>query len=184
MLLKNMTAMNFEALSLFQHTTVPSALEQQQSMGELKDIISTTADISCIERDNKGNNTPGTVRNVSRAMSTPFTSNTNISHRGNDNSRSNRQMEYFDEETPRKSPPMPPTLPSSRVPLGESKIQNQNPNVNVGKISVASDQGSVGGGGMGTGIIKGFNQQLVTRPPHPPLVQSGDRGVHYTSYTR
>jgi hypothetical protein len=100
MLLKNMTAMNFEALSLFQHTTVPSAVEQQQSMGELKDIMLNTAEISVIERENKRS-----------FLNTPFTSNTNISRNTNepDKQHLKQQRDLFDEETetPRRIQPMP-----------------------------------------------------------------------------
>lgn len=123
MLLKNMTAMNFEALSLFQHTTAPTPFEQQQSMGELKDIISNTADISCIEKEKKMNtqNTPST----SRIINNLFTSNTNISRRLSDHDKLQYQqqqeqqqqqdMEYA-EETPRRAPfPTPSTGPTRGI---------------------------------------------------------------------
>lgn len=100
MLLKNMTAMNFEALSLFQHTTVPSAVEQQQTMGELKDIMLDTTEISVIERENKRS-----------FLNTPFTSNTNLSRNSTelDKQQLQQQRELFDDETetPRRVQPMP-----------------------------------------------------------------------------
>lgn len=92
--------MNFEALSLFQHTTVPSAVEQQQSMGELKDILLNTAEISIIERENR-----------SRLVNTPFTSNTNLSRTTTEQERQQQQQQrdLFDEdtETPRRVQPTP-----------------------------------------------------------------------------
>lgn len=180
--------MNFEALSLFQHTTVPTPLEQQQSMGDLRDIISSTVDISCIERENRGSSTPGTMRDISRTVNTPFTSNTNISHRGNnDYDRPNRQMAYFEEDTPRKPLPMPPTLAPSRVPLGDSNILNLNQNVSSTRTPVstsASGQGPVSGSGIESGMVRGFGPSVVTRPPYPPSVQSGDKGIPFTPYSR
>ena len=154
MLLKNMTAMNFEALSLFQHTTVPTPQEQQQSMGELKDIISNTADISCIE--NRGN-TPGTARTISRSMSTAFTSNTNISLRGPDYDRHHnqqQQIEYHDEETPRKSLPIPSAILPTRIPLGDTRGINPIP----------SRARPPSGSGTGTGMVRGTGQ-VIGRPP-------------------
>ena len=105
MLLKNMTAMNFEALSLFQHTTVSSPPEQQQTIGELKDIITSTADISCIETENRGD----------APRSDQFTSNT---HTFSSSLGSSNRCGYegslgdsFGEEGPRRSQPTP--IPTS-----------------------------------------------------------------------
>lgn len=117
MLLKNMTAMNFEALSLFQHTTVPSYVEQQQSMSELKEIIANTGDISCIEGGNKGN-TPGTVKSYAN---TAFTSNTNISRRPSEFEKQQLQRDQ-DEEAPRQSQPQPSSMGPPRVILGDSNL--------------------------------------------------------------
>jgi hypothetical protein len=44
MILKNMTAMNFEALQLFQNTTAPGQAEQQQQFGELSALVATDED--------------------------------------------------------------------------------------------------------------------------------------------
>lgn len=44
MILKNMTAMNFEALQLFQNTTAPGQAEQQQQLGELSALVGTDED--------------------------------------------------------------------------------------------------------------------------------------------
>ena len=100
-----MTAMNFEALSLFQHTTVSSPLVQQQTIGELKDIITRTADISCIETENRGD----------APRSDQFTSNTHTfsSSLGSSNRGGYEGSlgDSFGEEGPRRSQPTP--IPTS-----------------------------------------------------------------------
>jgi hypothetical protein len=107
MLLKNMTAMNFEALSLFQHTTVTSPLQQQQTMEELKDMISSTADISCIEAESRSD-APRSDQVASRAPDT--CSSLSRSHMGGYEGPSE---DLLREEAPRRSQPTPLPTPST-----------------------------------------------------------------------
>ena len=94
--------MNFEALSLFQHTTIPSPLEQQQAMGEFKDIISSTADISCIEAEIRGDQFAGDTH--------AFSGGLGPSHRSGTEGISG---DSFGEEAPRRSQPTPIPTPST-----------------------------------------------------------------------
>lgn len=107
MILKNMTAMNFEALSLFQHTTVTSPLQQQQTMEVLKDMVSSTADISCIEAESRSD-APRGDQVASRAPA--LSSSLSRSHMGECEGSSD---DLLGEEAPRRSQPTPLPTPST-----------------------------------------------------------------------
>lgn len=128
MLLKNMTAMNFEALSLFQHTTMPTPLEQMQTVGDLKDMVANTPDMSCIETENSGNTT-GVSRATPRNMSGPgpvFSSSANTSFRveragqGPGQGSIRGHADLLDDETPRRSLPTPSAMSAPRPPSRDS----------------------------------------------------------------
>jgi hypothetical protein len=137
MLLKNMTAMNFEALSLFQHTTVPTPLDQMQTVGDLKDMVANAQDVSCMDRENSGNTTgvfraPPTPRNMNTlGPGLTFSSSANASFRveraGQGSGLITGHRDFHDDETPRRSLPTPSVMsaprPPSRDPASGGVIQ-------------------------------------------------------------
>ena len=127
MLLKNMTAMNFEALSLFQHTTVPTPWEQQQTVGELKEMISSSveAEISCIERERERENKPNssTARDTTMTMTDTVCANTHMSFRSENSNPHSDNASSFDpqeDEGPRRAQPKPQAMVPPRPPLREN----------------------------------------------------------------
>lgn len=124
MLLKNMTAMNFEALSLFQHTTVPTPWEQQQTIGELQEMVSSSAEteISCIEREreNKPNSSTARDTTVTDTVCANSAHTSFRSENSNPHSDSAFSFDPQEDEGPRRAQPKPQAMAPPRPPLREN----------------------------------------------------------------
>jgi hypothetical protein len=149
MLLKNITAMNFEALALFQSNT---AVEQQQATGDIKGMMAASI---------AGTGVGATPLSSSSALKAAqaHSQNQNLNNNQAQNDSFFRLQRGDDDEMPRRALPPAPSAPPSRAPLLDSTSNTSSSSsagTGVGVIAPAGRPiAGAAVGGLARGVVRG-----------------------------